>query len=59
VGEERIKESDGMSEFNYEILLRPFVNVTLYPQYNNNMVIRKLLKNNKKGKLECQKNQLY
>jgi hypothetical protein len=32
------KENDGESEFDYDILLRTFVNVTVYPQYNNNQI---------------------
>jgi hypothetical protein len=30
-----IKENDGGGEFSYDILLRAFVNVTMYPQHNN------------------------
>jgi hypothetical protein len=30
MGERRIKENDGGGKFNYDILLRTFVNVTLY-----------------------------
>jgi hypothetical protein len=33
------KENDGGSEFNYDI--RTFVNVTMYPQYNNNKKMHK------------------
>jgi hypothetical protein len=33
----RMKENDGGGEFNYDIL-RTFVNVTMYPQYNNNII---------------------
>jgi hypothetical protein len=36
IGRRRIKENDEQGEFNYDILLRNFVNVTMYPQYNNN-----------------------
>jgi hypothetical protein len=32
---EGIKENDGEGEFNYNIV-RTFVNVTMYPRYNNN-----------------------
>jgi hypothetical protein len=31
-----IKENDGGGEFNYDI--RTFVNVTIYPQYNNSII---------------------
>jgi hypothetical protein len=34
-----IKENDKGNEFNYDILWT-FVNVTMYSQYNNNMVIK-------------------
>jgi hypothetical protein len=34
-----LKENDGGSEFHYDI--RTFGNVTMYPQYNNNMIIKK------------------
>jgi hypothetical protein len=40
-GEEGLKENDGGSEFNYDILLRTFVNVTMYSQHNNNIIIIK------------------
>jgi hypothetical protein len=36
MGEVRIKENDGGSEFN--CIVRTFVNVTMYPQYNNNAI---------------------
>jgi hypothetical protein len=42
IGGEGIKENDGGGEFNYDV--RIFVNVTMYPQHNNNMII-KMLKN--------------
>jgi hypothetical protein len=32
-------------EFNYDNIVRTFVNVTKYPQYNNNMVIKINLEN--------------
>jgi hypothetical protein len=32
-----IKENDGGSEFNYA-KVRTFVNVTMYPQFNNNII---------------------
>jgi hypothetical protein len=32
------KENDGGGEFNYDILLSTFVNITMYPQYNNNKI---------------------
>jgi hypothetical protein len=32
----KIRENDRGDEFNYEILLRTFLNVTMCPQYNNN-----------------------
>jgi hypothetical protein len=38
--EERIKESDGGGEFNYDILQRTFVNITMYPQCNNNKKLK-------------------
>jgi hypothetical protein len=34
-GKGRIKENDGGGEFNYDI--RTFVNVSMYPQCNNNI----------------------
>jgi hypothetical protein len=37
--EGEIKETDGGGGFNYDITT--FVNVTMYPQYNNNMIIKK------------------
>jgi hypothetical protein len=33
-----IKENDGGGEFNYDILLRRFVNVTMYLKYHNNKI---------------------
>jgi hypothetical protein len=36
-----IGENDGGGKFNYDIL-RTFVNVTLYPQYNNKKIHNKL-----------------
>jgi hypothetical protein len=38
MGGGRIKENDGGDEFNYDILLELFVNVTMYPQYNNKII---------------------
>jgi hypothetical protein len=35
MGGEGIKENDGGSEFT----VRTFVNVKMFPQYNNNMII--------------------
>jgi hypothetical protein len=35
MGRKGIK-NDGGSQFNYDILLRTFVNATMYSQYNNN-----------------------
>jgi hypothetical protein len=32
-----IKENDGRGEFNYDVLLRTFVSVTMYSQNNNNI----------------------
>jgi hypothetical protein len=37
---EGVKENDGGGKFNYDILLRTFANVKMYPQYNNNMIIK-------------------
>jgi hypothetical protein len=37
-GEGGIKENDGGGEFNYS---KNFGNVTMFPQYNNNMVKKK------------------
>jgi hypothetical protein len=37
MGGRRIKENDGGGEFQY--IARTFVNVTMYPQCNNNMII--------------------
>jgi hypothetical protein len=31
-----IKKNDGGDESNYDILLKTLVNVSMYPQYNNN-----------------------
>jgi hypothetical protein len=39
-GGKGVKENNGGDEFNYDILLRTFVNVTMYPQYNNKDVFR-------------------
>jgi hypothetical protein len=36
MGAGEIKENDGGGEFNYNITVRTLVNVTMYPQYNNN-----------------------
>jgi hypothetical protein len=36
IGEEKIKENGKGGEFNYDI--RNFVNITMYLQYNNNMI---------------------
>jgi hypothetical protein len=38
--ERRVKKNEGRGEFNYNSLriIRTFVNVTLYPQYNNNKI---------------------
>jgi hypothetical protein len=33
----KIKQNDGGGEFNYDILKERFVNVTMYPQDNNNI----------------------
>jgi hypothetical protein len=33
-------------------IVRTFVNVTMYPQYNNNMIIKKERKKGRKGKRE-------
>jgi hypothetical protein len=35
MGERRIKENDGGGKFSNDTLLRTFINVTMYPQYNN------------------------
>jgi hypothetical protein len=35
---EGIKENDGEDKFSYNI--RTFANVTMYPQYNKNMIIK-------------------
>jgi hypothetical protein len=37
---EEIKEKDGGGECNCDIV-RTFVSVTMYPQYHNNMIIKK------------------
>jgi hypothetical protein len=42
-GREDKKENDGGGEFNYDILLRTFVNVTMYPQDNNNAIKKNFL----------------
>jgi hypothetical protein len=36
LGRKSIKEKDGGEKFNYDMLLRNFVNVTIYPKKNNN-----------------------
>jgi hypothetical protein len=51
---EGIKENDGgwWGEFNYDNIVRTFVNVTMYPQYNNNrrkIIINNILKLKKKS----------
>jgi hypothetical protein len=37
-----IKENDGGGKFNYYNIVRTCVIVTMYPQYNNNMIIIKI-----------------
>jgi hypothetical protein len=39
LGKRGIKENNGRGELNY--VVRTFVNVTMYSQYNNNMIIKK------------------
>jgi hypothetical protein len=40
-GRGRIKENDGGGEFNY--IVRTFVNVAMYPHYNNNIIFKRKL----------------
>jgi hypothetical protein len=46
-GKMGIKENNGGGEFNYDILLRTFVNVTMYPHHNNNNNNKNPKNNNK------------
>jgi hypothetical protein len=41
VGTKEIRENDGGGELKFDMLLRTFVNVTLYPQYNSNKKTKK------------------
>jgi hypothetical protein len=38
MGGEEIKKNDGGGACIYDTFLRTFVNVTIYPQYNNNII---------------------
>jgi hypothetical protein len=33
-----IKENGGVGEFKYDIIVRTFINVTMYPEYNNKKI---------------------
>jgi hypothetical protein len=46
IGGEQIEGNDGEGEFNYEYIVRNFVNITICTQYNNNKnKFRKKFKN--------------